>query len=159
MRNGKTIMKECKRFKAAALLSAVAILLLAPSAWGRSHNKSNFEYVAGTESMPKGCKGKLEVTEKALVFQCSGISLTVPYDSITQMEYRPSVSKQIRKMKLDWAIKPTSSRSKHEGFFSVLFSHDGQTCAIILKVPDETMRPYMAEIDLKTGRPIHSRKD
>jgi hypothetical protein len=152
-------MKDHKHIKAAAFLSVVAVLLMAPLAWGRSHNKSFFEYVAGTESMPKGCEGKLEVTEKALVFRCSGASLTVPYGSITQMEYRPSVSKQIRKMKLDWAIKPSSSHSKHEGFFSVLFSDNCQTHAIILKVPEETMRPYMAEIDLRTGRAIHSRND
>lgn len=153
-------MKEYHRFNAAVFLSIAATLLLAPSVWGRSHNpKPVFEYVAGTESMAKGCEGKLEVTEKALVFQCSGVSLVMPYDSITLMEYRPTVSKQIRKLKLQWAIKPTSSHSKHEGFFSVLFRDKGQTHAVILKVPDETMRPYMAEIDLRTGQAIHSKSD
>lgn len=154
-------MKESRHIKAAAFLNVVAILLLVPSAWGRTHDnkKSTFEYVAGTEPMPQDCEGKLEVTEKDLVFQCSGTSLSVPYDSITEMEFRPSVSKRIRKMKLPWVIKPSSSHSKHEGFFTVLFSDKGQTHAIILKVPNETMRPYLAEIDLRTGRAIHSRKD
>lgn len=151
-------MKESLSMKAAAFLAA-AILLLAPPAWGRSHHTPFFEYVAGTEPIPQGCKGKLEVKEKDLVFQCAGAAVTIPYKSITEMEYHRTVAKQIRKMKLNWVIKPSSSHSKHEGFFTVLFSRDKQTHAIILKVPNETMRPYMAEIDLKTGQTIHSHGD
>lgn len=149
-------MKEFMRIKAAAFLGVATILLLAPPAWGRSHNKPFFEYVAGTEPMPQRCDGKLEVTKQALVFQCEGAAVTVPYKSITEMEYRPTVSKKIRKMKLNWVIKPSSSHSKHQGFFTVLFSDNNQTHAIVLKVPDATMRPYMAEIDLRTGQAIHS---
>jgi hypothetical protein len=150
-------MNKFKITKTAAFLAAV--VLLVPQVWARSHDEAVFRYVAGTETMPKGCTGKLEVTESDLVFRCAEQSLTIPYGAITQMEFQPRVSKRIRKMKLAWTIKPTSAHSKHEGFFSVLFSDKGQTRAIILKVRDETMRPYMAEIDLKTGRPIESRRD
>ncbi|HVB28457.1 MAG TPA: hypothetical protein VNG91_01480 [Terriglobia bacterium] len=152
-------MKEDKGVKAALFLSAVAILLLAPSAQGRSRNTTPFEYVGGTTSMPGGCEGKLEVTEADLVFRCGEGSISVPYDSITRMEYRPQISKQIRKMKLDWAVKPPSSYSRNKAYFSVLYSEKGQTHAMVLKAPPEAMRPYMAEIDLRTGRPIHSRQD
>ena len=136
-----------------------AALLLAPVAWGRQDKKALFKYVAGTEAVPKGCEGKLEVTDSALVFLCEGKSVTVPYDAISQMEFLPRISKKIRKMKLHWAIKPGSSHGKHAGFFSVIYSGGGQTRAIVLKVPDDTMRPYMAEIDLKTGHNIESRTD
>ncbi len=152
-------MNESLRMKAAAFLVVATILLLAPPAWGRSHRSPFFQYVAGTEPLPQGCDGKLEVKEKALEFQCGGAAVTVPYKSITEMEYRPTVSKGIRKMKLNWVIKPSSSHGKHEGFFTVLFSDNKQTHAIILKVSNATMRPYMAEIDLKTGQTIHSHSD
>lgn len=131
------------------------MLVLAPSAQARKHSKPPFEYVAGTESLPQGCGGKLEVTETALVFQCPAGSISVPYKSITEMEYRPRTSKEIRKMKLNWAIRPSSSRSKHKGYFTVLFSEKGETRAMVLKVSPGTMRPYLAEIDLKTGLTIH----
>ena len=152
-------MKEYKGVKAFVFLSVIAILLLVPAAQGRSHSKPPFEYVGGTESMSRGCEGKLEVTEASLVFRCAEGPITVPYASITHMEYRPRVSKQIRKMKLDWTVKPPSSHSKHKAYFSVLYSVKGQTHAMVLKAPLETMRPYLAEIDLKTGHTIHSGQD
>jgi hypothetical protein len=150
-------MNRLKIAKSAAVLAAV--LLLAPAAWTRSNEQAVFKYVAGTESMAKGCEGKLEVTESDLLFQCAEQLLTIPYGAITEMEFQPRVSKKIRKMKLAWTIKPSSSHSKHQGFFSVLYSEKGKTHAIILQARNETMRPYMAEIDLKTGRPIESRQD
>jgi hypothetical protein len=158
-RRKKKVMKEYKGAQAAVFLSVIGILLLVPWAQARSRNKPPFEYVGGTEPISKGCEGKLEVTQPALVFRCAVGSISVPYASITQMEYLPRISKQIRKMKLKWTVKPPSSRSKHEAYFSVLYSEKGQTHAMVLKAPPETMRPYMAEIDLRTGRAIYSRQD
>ncbi|MGA8184958.1 MAG: hypothetical protein WB819_15100 [Terriglobia bacterium] len=150
-------MDQFKMAKWAAFLAAV--LLVMPQAWASSRNQALFKYVAGTESLPRDCMGKLEVTESQLVFQCAGKSLSVPYSDITKMEFLPRVSKKIRKMKLAWTLKPTSARGKHEGFFTVIYRSSSETHAIILRVRNETMRPYMAEIDLRTGRPIESRQD
>lgn len=136
-----------------------ALALLAPHAWAGSSHDSVFKYVAGTEPLPKGCTGKLEVTEPALVFQCDGQSLSISYATITQMEFLPQVSKKIRKMKLRWIVKPTSAHGGHDGFFTVVYSTGGQPHAAVLRVRNDTMRPYMAEIDLRTGHPIESRKD
>lgn len=155
-------MQEAAMSKTRILKISAAVfaaLLFAPVVWGRQDKKALFKYVAGTEALPKGCGGELEVTESALVFLCDGKSVSVPYDAISQMEFLPRVSKKIRKMKLHWEIKPGSSHGKHAGFFSVIYSGGGQTRAIVLKVPNDTMRPYMAEIDLKTGHNIESRTD
>lgn len=145
--------------KTALFLSLTAAFLLAAAAQARTHNESSFEYVAGTEPLSNGCKGKLEMTQEAMIFECSSGSITIPYNSISHMEYRQKVSKQIRKMKLDWFVKPTSAHNKHEGFFTVLYSEKGQTHAMILMVPPETMQPYLAEIDLRTGMVIHNGQD
>jgi hypothetical protein len=150
-------MNLSKMNKWTTLLAAV--LLLTPQAWGRSGNHDLFKYVAGTESLPSGCKGQLEVTGSHLVFLCDEKSISISYNDITKMEFQPRVSKRIRKMKLAWAIKPTSAHGKHDGFFTVLYRAGSQTHAIILRVRDDTMRPYMAEIDLRTGGPIESRQD
>ena len=151
-------MNKFPTAKTAALLAAL-VVLLAPCAWARPHHESEFKYVAGTEPIPKGCTGKVEVTEPALVFQCAGESLSIPYGTITQMEFLPRVSNKIRKMKLPWVIKPTSAHGRHAGFFTVLYSRNGQPHAIVLRVRNDTMRPYLAEIDLRTKRPIESRRD
>lgn len=148
-------MKESKITRTVSLL--MTALLLAATACGASKNQELFKYVAGTGTMSKGCAGKLEVTNSALVFRCGKQSLTMPYKAITEMSYMSRVSKRIRKMKLDWTVKPTSSHSKHQGFFTVLYTEEGRSQAAILKVWNDTMRPYMAEIDLKTGQPIRTR--
>jgi len=148
-------MTGSKIARIAALLTTG--LLLAATAWGASNNRSLFKYVAGTATLQKGCSGKLEVTNSALVFQCGQQSITAPYKTITEMSFMPRVSKRIRKMKLDWTVKPSASHSRHQGFFTVLYSEKGRQRALILKVRNETMRPYMAEIDLKTRLPIKTR--
>lgn len=151
-------MKDALRLtKWAAILAA--LVLVVPQARARPRDQTLFKYVAGTESLPKDCMGELEVTDSHLVFRCAQTSVSIAYDDITEMEFQPQVSKKIRKLKLGWTIKPTSSRGKHKGFFTVLYHTGGQTRAIILQVRDETMRPYMAEIGLRTGRPIESRQD
>ena len=150
-------MNKWKIAKTAAFV--IAAFGLALQAWGRSNQEALFKYVGGTEHMLKGCEGKLEVTELDMVFECDGKSISVPYKAVTQMEFLPQISKRIRKMKLHWAVKPPSSRGKHEGYFSVLYSVGGETHAVILKARDETMRPYLAEIGLKTGHLIENRTD
>jgi hypothetical protein len=142
-------MKKRPWIKTTAFLSLVALLFLAIPAAGRSHPKSQFVYVGGTKALPKDCQGKLEILESALVFECPQGSITAPYASITLMQYRPKVSREVRKMKLPWAVKPTSQRSKHNLFFTVLFSGQDGTQAMVLKVLPETMRPYLAEIELR----------
>lgn len=156
---GDFLMNERMNFRWAVFLGLIATLLLVSQAWGRAHEKPPFKYVAGTEILPEGCAGKLEVTETALVFKCAETSLSVPYDSITKMEYLPQVSKRIRKMKLAWAIKPTSASNKNGGFFTVLYSDQGRTHAIVLEARSGTMRPYLAEIDVRTGQTIENRQD
>ena len=105
--------------------------------------------------MPERCEGKLELRESALVFECSQGSVTAPYASITLMQYSSKVSQEVRKMKLQWAVKPTSESSKHNLFFTVLYLVDGRTHAMILRVTPETMRPYLAEIELRMGHRIN----
>lgn len=148
-------MTGSKFARTAALL--MTGLLLAAMAWGAAKDRSLFKYVAGTAAMQKGCEGKLEVTNSALVFQCGQQSIAAPYKAITKMLFMPRVSKRIRKMKLDWTVKPSSSHNRHQGFFMIFYSDKGRQQAIILRVRNDTMRPYMAEIDLKTGQPIQTR--
>lgn len=136
------------------VLGLAALLVPTIPAAARSHRPAPFLYAAGTTDLPQGCEGKLELLQSEMVFECPQGRVTVPYASITRMQYYQRVSREIRKMNLHWAVKPTGAHSKHNLFFIVLFKSKEGPQAIILRVLPETMRPYLAEIELRTGRRV-----
>lgn len=135
---------------------ALAALLIAASwAYGREKLKEAlFKYAGGTENLPEACTGKLEVTSRALIFTCDKGSISVPYASISLMQYRPDVTRKIRKLKLKWKLKPPMGGGKQNRYFAVLYREQGATHVMVLEVPPLEMRPYLAEIDLKAGRRV-----
>jgi hypothetical protein len=136
-------------------LGLAALLVLASSANGREKPKPlPFEYAAGTENLLEGCKGKLEMAVEGLTFQCPNASVTVPYSSITLMQYRPDVSRKVRKLKIGWKVRPRGGGGKKNRYFAVLYENQGMKHAIVLQVAPLDMRPYLAEIDLKSGKRV-----
>lgn len=117
-----------------------------------------FKYAGGTENLFEGCAGNLEVLPAVLTFKCEAGSVSVPYSSISLMQYRPDVSKKVWKMKPKWKVKPAYVvpvlGGKRNRFFTVLFSADGARRAVVLEVLPGVMRPYLAEIDLKSGKRV-----
>lgn len=113
-----------------------------------------FIYSGGTETMPYDCGGQLDVSSTAMTFRCSAGSITIPFRSITHMEYRPELSKAVRKMKLQWKIKPSGSGRKKNLFFTVLFRKDRRIHAAVFMVQPDEMRPYLALLELDTGKRI-----
>jgi hypothetical protein len=114
-----------------------------------------FQYVAGTEDLVGGCYGKLEVLKDGLAFACPAGSLNVPFVAITLMQYRPDVSKQVLQMNIAWKVQPpVVKRPKDTQYFAVLFTAQGAVHAIVLKVEPLQMRPYLAEIELKSGKSV-----
>jgi hypothetical protein len=57
-------------------------------------------------------------------------------------------------MKLAWKVKPAFTRAKDNSYLTLLYNEKGVTHAIILKVDPPAMRPYLAEIELKTGKSV-----
>jgi hypothetical protein len=141
----------------AALAAGVAsMLLLTPRAAlpieaAAKFKPAEFKYVGGTENLPADCQGKLEITSNRLVFSCPEGSVEIPYDSIVVMEYRSDVSRNLRRMNLNWTSAPWSLRHKTNRYFTVVYNRRGRKQALVLDVSPEAMRPYFAEIDLKSG--------
>jgi len=104
--------------------------------------------------MRERCQGKLALTETAIIFECPEGRVTAPFDSITRMEYRSKISRQVRRMKLHWALKPPSGGGKHNRLFTVVYRADGRLHAMVLKVSPDAMRPYLAELDLRVGHRV-----
>ncbi|MGH9455446.1 MAG: hypothetical protein ACRD2O_15915 [Terriglobia bacterium] len=131
------------------------ILVLQGAGWSKGKDDVGvFKYAGGTESLHEGCPGQLELTDVSMTFHCPEGSITAPYSSIRLMQYRPDISRQVRKMKLKWKVKPHGSGGKHNRYFTVVFSSQGLTHIMVLEVDPDAMRPYLAEIDLKAGKRV-----
>jgi hypothetical protein len=151
-------MKERKT----PILALTALLVAASSAYSREKPAPSgppFKYAGGTENVEPLCEGNLELGSQVLTFKCStGSSVTIPYDSIAMMQYRPDVSKKVWKMKPKWKVRPVLETplmgSKRNRYFTVVYTKNGAAHAMILDVLPDAMRPYLAEIDLKAGKRV-----
>jgi hypothetical protein len=150
-------------YKSGIVGKSILLMLLLASAGsfaraGKKHDANPFKYEAGTEKIPKSCQGFVEVGASALNFKCTGGSISVPYTSITLMQYRPDISRKIRKMKIKWEVGPGTGLPFVGGhknrYFAVVYEEEGATRAIVLEVPPQIMRPYLAEIDVKSGKRV-----
>ncbi len=117
-----------------------------------------FKYVGGTENLPESCEGLVEVGSSELTFKSTKGTVSVPYASITLMQYRPDISRKIQRMKINWKVKPSYGGpilgGKKNRYFAIIYQDRGTTGALVLDVPPGTMRPYLAEIDLKAGKRV-----
>lgn len=144
----------------AALALALAFVLIeghwsaAPVLGSEKAREPQFTYVGGTENVLAGCSGRLQLTSEAIGFECAPYTITIPYESIRIMEYRANISRDVRKLKLNWKMLPLESRSSKNRYFTVVYTVAGATHAMVLEVPPEEMLPYLAEIDLKAGRRV-----
>jgi hypothetical protein len=114
-----------------------------------------FQYAGGTEKIEIDCAGKLEVTPESLVFTCPGSSVVMPFSTITLMQFRPDVSRRVRKLKLKWTTYPnTLIVGKQNQYFTIVSKKQGVTQVVVLRVDPLSMRPYLAEIELKSGKRV-----
>jgi hypothetical protein len=113
-----------------------------------------FKYAGGTEAILAGCSGILQLAPESMKYKCTQYSLTIPYRAIEIMQYRADVSRRVRKLKLKWRVAPPAGGGHKNRYFTMLYRISGVPHVIVLEVPNEEMRPYMAEIDLKCGRRV-----
>jgi hypothetical protein len=151
------------RGRRTAVVAALLFFLLNVTALGsaRRHGdkgeppeKTQFKYAGGTEDLPQGCTGGLELASEGLTFKCHQYVVAVPYASIDLMQYRPDVSKEIRKLNLKWKVTPPGGRGNRNRYFTVKYAEGGATHVVVFKVLPEVMRPYLAAIDLKAGKRV-----
>ncbi|HEY6290168.1 MAG TPA: hypothetical protein VI455_01220 [Terriglobia bacterium] len=113
-----------------------------------------FKYVGGTESVPGGCVGVLQLALDSMAFKCEPSTVTVPYGAIEIMQYRADVTRHVRRLKVRWWVDPPVGGGNKNRYFTLVYRASGATHAMVLEVPADQMRPYLAEIDLKVGRRV-----
>jgi hypothetical protein len=134
----------------------MALLLLISSSYGKNKKTEElpFEYMAGTENIEKGCGGKLEVLKEEFTFKCPGGTFSLPFSAITVMQYRPDVSAEVMAMKIPWKVVPQLPRVKENKYFTVVCNEQGKLRVVVLRVNENDMRPYFAEIELQSGKSV-----
>ena len=140
-----------------ALSTLALLLLLAGSLYGKrkpSEEPLPFEYYAGTADIEHGCGGRLEVLRDALAFTCPGGTMSLPFAAITLMEYRPDISKRVLRMNIDWKVRPQQWKARENQYLTVVSNENGKIRALVLKVDSTALRPYLAEIELKSGKNV-----
>jgi hypothetical protein len=114
-----------------------------------------FQYAGGSEKIEIDCAGKLEVSDSALRFKCPGASVDIPFSTITLMQFRPDISPQVRNLKLKWKTYPSILiAGKQNRYFTVVCKKQGVTHVMVLRVDPLSMRPYLAEIELRSGKRV-----
>ena len=117
-----------------------------------------FKYAGGTEKLSEGCEGNLELNPQAMAFKCLGSAIEVPYSAITLMQYRSSISRKVRRMKVKWKVRPNDVSpilgAKKNRFFTVVYRVEGKPRIMILRVQPKVMRPYLAELDLRSEKRV-----
>jgi len=132
-----------------------AMLIAVGSGQSRAHPRQPpFQYAGGTASIGQGCAGMLEVTSDALRFKCPKGSIDMPFSAITRMEYRAEVSRRVRKLKAAWKVVPSPGGGKENRYFTVVYTEQASPQVMVLKVAPLAMRPYLAEIELKSGKRV-----
>jgi len=137
------------------LVFAVLIPPFVAGGWIEQSNEAIFQYAGGSERIEIDCAGKLEVSDQGLLFKCPGGSVEMPFSSISLMQFRPDISPRVRNLKLKWSTYPTILiAGKQNRFFTVVSKKQGVTHVMVLRVDPSSMRPYLAEIELKSGKRV-----
>jgi hypothetical protein len=113
-----------------------------------------FEYAGGTEAVPASCAGNLEVSSDSLIFKCPPTTFNMPFAAISLMQYRSDVSYRVSKLEVHWKAFPPKQGGKQNRFFAIVYTQQAATHVIILQVAPQSMRPYLAEIELKSGKRV-----
>jgi hypothetical protein len=113
-----------------------------------------FKYFGGTEDVPSDCVGALQLIPDSMKYTCGHYSLVIPYSSIQIMEYRADVSRHVRKLKVKWRVIPPYVHPHDNRFFTLVYRTSGATRVVVFDVPPDEINPYLAEIDLKSGRRV-----
>jgi hypothetical protein len=162
----KTRRQGRQRFwRIRAVGALAAILAFAGTLTSRSKETRKFKYAGGMQSLLRDCSGGLELKTDALTFRCPDGTETIPYTSIMFMQYRPSLSPKVRKLNIRWEVSPAAAlpivSKKRNRFFVVIYSKPalpsgraGNPKGLVLEVAPETMQPYLAEIELKSGKRV-----
>ena len=129
--------------------SLLSLLLQASSIGGHAH------YIGGTLSeIPQKAEGLIETTDSAaMLFAAKRVTVRVPYESITNLEYGQRVARRYAEAVL---ISPLLILSKKRSHFLTVGYTDGEghQQAIVFQVNGSDVRSVLVSLEARTGRKV-----
>ena len=136
------------------LVMALLLLTAASSGKNKKPEEPPFQYMAGTENIERGCAGKLEVLKEGFTFKCPSATFTLPFSAVSLMQYRPDLSPEVLAMKIPWKVTPLLAKVRDNKYFTIVANDQGKLRVVVLRVKEDDMRPYFAEIELQSGKTV-----
>ncbi len=132
-----------KKFGAFCLLLIVSLPALAVE-------DGQVMYVGGTApGVTAGVVGRLDTTaETALIFECSGNKLAIPYDTIQSFDYSKEVTRHLGVLPAI-AVRTVKMR-RHQHFFRISYRDSNQVeQAVVFEVPKHMPRTLQAVLETR----------
>lgn len=141
--------------------SFFSLLLLAPAA-AAGVGKNEVRYLGGVwPDVPEGAEGKVRMEEDAAVFLFHGRRFTLPYASITSIEYGQKVGRRIGAT-IGWGVTtlgvaalPMLLSKKRRHFATIGYTDEqGRPQGLVVEFGKEIKRGAMKMLSLKSGKEI-----
>jgi hypothetical protein len=145
--------------RAWALLMPIACLL-APSLPAAQASGARAYLVGATvHGFPSKCGVRVDMTgDREMLFVTHLLTLHVPYDKVTTLEYGQHVGQRVLEAVLLSPLFLLSKTRKH--FLSVFYiDANGREQALVLQVDKGDVRAMLPELEAKTGRRVEYTDD
>lgn len=147
--------------------AVLTILLLAPAAARAGVGKKEVRYLGGVwTDVPEGTEGKVRLKDDAAIFEFGGKQYTLPYASITSLEYGQKVGRRIGAT-IGWGVTtlgiaalPMLLSKKRRHFATIGYTDEqGKTQGLVVEFGKEINRSTMKMLSIKSGKEIEFESD
>ncbi len=136
--------------------------LLLVSAPSHARNRRGFRYVAGTWDVKGSCKENIQLGRDSMSFRCKKKVFEISFSDIAFMEYRHAPSRKVRSAGVEWRrglpgrnhVRVVPFKKRKNRFFTVVYRKNGKLESAVFRVKPPVMRPYLAELDLRSGQRV-----
>lgn len=142
-------------------------LLLAPAAVSAGVGKKEVRYLGGVwTDVREGTEGKVRLEDAAAIFAFEGKQYTLPYSSITSIEYGQKVGRRIGAT-IGWGVTtlgiaalPMLLSKKRRHFATIGYADEqGKPQGLVVEFGKEINRSTMKMLSLKSGKEIEFESD
>ncbi len=147
--------------------AVLPILLLAPAAARAGVGKKEVRYLGGVwTDVREGTEGKVRLEDAAAVFVFEGKQHTLPYSSITSLEYGQKVGRRIGAT-IGWGVTtlgiaalPMLLSKKRRHFATIGYTDEqGKPQGLVVEFGKEINRSAMKILSIKSGKQIEFESD
>jgi hypothetical protein len=146
------IIRRIQMFKRLFALLVVACVVSQPAFAGLGSEKA--KYIGGTLSISEKAEGKLLTSDaQALSFTAKEQSVSIPYESITSIEYGQKAGRRIGVAVMISPLALFSKKRKH--YLTLGFTDaEGRTQGAVFELGKDIVRTTLVTLEARTGKEV-----